>query len=82
MELCERAANEQNPETFLFVRQELVSLLDEKGQRLSQHIPLVMCWLCGKPLPLENCKTDERGRAVHEECYTAKIARNKDTTSS
>jgi hypothetical protein len=40
MELCERAANEQNPETFLFIRQELISLLDEKGQRLSKHFPL------------------------------------------
>jgi len=35
-----------------------------------------------KPLPLENCKTDERGRAVQEECYAAKMAGNKDTTSS
>ncbi len=36
--------------------------------------PLPECWICGKPCPLENCKIDERGCAVHEECYIAKLA--------
>jgi hypothetical protein len=32
------------------------------------------CWICGKPVSLENCKVDEHGLAVHEECYLAKVA--------
>src|SRR5215831_7702586 len=27
------------------------------------------CSLCGKPVGLEECKTDGDGRAVHEVCY-------------
>lgn len=33
----------------------------------------VCCWICGKDVPLRNCKIDERGRAVHEECYVARM---------
>ena len=62
MELCEQAAKEQGPQAFLFMPRELVSMLEEKGQRLSKHFRLVTCWLCGKPLPLENGKADDRGR--------------------
>jgi hypothetical protein len=32
----------------------------------------VTCSICGKPLPLEECKTDDHGNPVHEECYAAK----------
>jgi hypothetical protein len=31
------------------------------------------CAICGKPVPLETSKTDERGRAVHEVCYLAQL---------
>lgn len=27
------------------------------------------CWICNKPVDLETTKTDDRGNAVHEECY-------------
>ncbi len=30
-------------------------------------------WICGKEVALVDCKTDENGRAVHEECYIARI---------
>jgi hypothetical protein len=30
---------------------------------------LVQCWICNKPVRLQDCKTDDRGRPVHEECY-------------
>ena len=33
-----------------------------------------LCWICGKPICLETCTTDEHGCAVHEECYMAKLA--------
>jgi hypothetical protein len=31
------------------------------------------CALCNSPVELETCKTDERGKAVHEECYVRKL---------
>ena len=34
----------------------------------------VCCWICGREVPLENCKTDEQGFAVHEVCYVARVA--------
>lgn len=36
--------------------------------------PTTDCWICGKPCPLEDCKIDERGRAMHEECYVTHVA--------
>lgn len=34
------------------------------------------CWICGKPVALENCKVDEQGFPVHEQCYVARVALN------
>jgi hypothetical protein len=31
----------------------------------------VICSICGKPIPLSDCKTDDRQRPVHENCYVA-----------
>jgi hypothetical protein len=36
-------------------------------------IPLPFCSICDKPVPLETSKTDEGGKAVHEECYVLKV---------
>ena len=36
--------------------------------------PTQMCWICGRAVRLDTCKTDEHGCAVHEQCYVAKIA--------
>ena len=33
-----------------------------------------ICWLCGKPVDVAVCKTDEYGEAVHETCYTTRLA--------
>jgi hypothetical protein len=38
-----------------------------------------VCWVCGKPVDLQTTKTDDRGKAVHEECYTAVCAFNEGT---
>jgi hypothetical protein len=35
------------------------------------------CWICGKPCRLEDCKIDEQGLPVHEECYVAKLVLKK-----
>jgi len=34
----------------------------------------LVCSLCAKPIELETANTDERGLAVHEDCYVAYIA--------
>jgi hypothetical protein len=31
------------------------------------------CPICKQPVSLERCKTDEDGRAIHEDCYVRKI---------
>lgn len=33
----------------------------------------VLCFICKEPVNLEDCKTDELGRAVHENCYFGAI---------
>jgi len=34
-----------------------------------QESVLPLCPVCSGPVPLEVAKTDENGRAIHEECY-------------
>jgi hypothetical protein len=42
---------------------------------LTQPLPSApICAICGKPVELENSKTDSNAEAVHEECYVAKVA--------
>jgi hypothetical protein len=35
-----------------------------------------VCWICGKSLALEDCKVDEHGLPVHDNCYVAKVSRS------
>ena len=35
----------------------------------------VFCAICIRPVPLEACKVDEAGSAVHEHCYFTKVSR-------
>jgi len=39
------------------------------------HTASPACWMCGNPVALEECNTDEDGRAVHEQCYVEKVKR-------
>lgn len=40
-------------------------------------VPIVyICWVCGAPVSLEECKIDEHGEAVHEKCYVTMIAQH------
>jgi len=39
--------------------------------------PAPICPLCGKPVEIERSNTDSDGAAVHEDCYTAKMAAQK-----
>ena len=38
---------------------------------------VVYCWICNKPVRLKDCKTDDRGRPVHEDCYVAIAMRDE-----
>jgi hypothetical protein len=40
-------------------------------------VSIRICWICGKAVDLETSKTDERGSAVHGECYSAKMMRTR-----
>jgi hypothetical protein len=80
-ELCERAVSEQDPKKFLVVVREINVLLEVKTERFKQSCPqlvpdaaqLPRCSLCDKPVLLETSKTDEYGKALHEECYALKM---------
>ena len=39
----------------------------------------LLCQLCGGPVALESCKTDENGKAVHDECYAKSLAEPEST---
>jgi hypothetical protein len=41
---------------------------------LKAAMRITFCWICGKAVTLEQCKVDEHGLAVHEECYVARVA--------
>ena len=88
-ELCERAVSEQDPKRFLVVVREINVLLEVKTERFKQSFPqlvldaphLPRCSLCERPVLLETSKTDEYGKAVHEECYALKTRLKQATTT-
>lgn len=44
--------------------------------------PAIACSICNRFIPLETSNTDERGNAVHEECYVHKtIAKFRTATA-
>ena len=77
LQLCEQAASEQDPEKFRSIVRQISVVLELKTARLGRNDPhpsssapgFIVCSLCRKPVPLESSKTDENGKAVHEECY-------------
>jgi hypothetical protein len=56
------------------VKLNLVQQVRDEDRRASR---LTLCAICGIPVELEFCKTDEAGDAIHEQCYIAKMARTK-----
>lgn len=36
--------------------------------------PLLLCQICGTPVPVETSKTDAEGKAIHEDCYIKTMA--------
>jgi hypothetical protein len=45
-----------------------------KQEALSARTRSVSCAICGTPVGLEACKTDEAGGAVQGHCYVRKVA--------
>ena len=45
-----------------------------------EYRPSKTCWICGTAVKLEDCKVDEHGLPVHDNCYVAKVRRSKNTT--
>jgi hypothetical protein len=48
--------------------------------KLNSVVPT--CGICGKQVPLEICKIDEQGQALHEACAVARLASHNDTAST
>ncbi len=44
------------------------------GPLPSKPISPRICWICGRPVQLEECKVDEHGLAVHEGCQALKLS--------
>jgi hypothetical protein len=44
-------------------------------RELEARSPSPVCRICKQPVPLENCKLDENGKAVHESCYVDELLR-------
>jgi len=42
----------------------------------------IPCCICSSPIPLETSKTDERGKAVHEDCYVRKTISRRRTVNA
>ena len=36
--------------------------------------PLLLCQICGLPVPVETSKADAAGKAIHEDCYIKAMA--------
>jgi len=41
------------------------------GPKMIDKLSSVLCWVCGKPVPLSECKNDDCQHPVHEDCYAA-----------
>lgn len=81
LELCEQAAETQDTDKLLAMVREINAALELKIGRLKQSSPpsvrdafeLPRCILCDNPVLLGSSKTDENGKAVHEECYLLRM---------
>jgi hypothetical protein len=45
------------------------------------RMPTLDCAICSKSITLEECKIDERGRAVHYQCLADKMERQESETN-
>ena len=77
LDLCEQVANEQDANKLLAMVRDINAALElqigRRNQAGSQFLrgafELPRRILCDNPVLLSSSKTDENGKAVHEECY-------------
>ena len=52
-------------------------------EHLALQLPAqeINCSICRRPVSLETARTDEAGRAVHQECYLLRVATRTDPDS-
>ena len=43
------------------------------SQNSKEKSSLLLCRICGKPVPVETANTDDVGNAIHEDCYVLKV---------
>jgi hypothetical protein len=48
----------------------------------SSTASLPICPICREPVALESAKTDEAGRAIHEDCYYTSLKRSAQERAS
>jgi len=88
LELCELAANEQDADKLLAIVRDINAALELKIGRLKQAGPQFVrdafepqrCILSNNPVLLRSSKTDEDGKAVHEECYLLRMRLKRATS--
>ena len=56
------------------------SVYNTRPVLIPQKPALPACPICNKEVLLETAKTDEDGRALHEECYLLKLNLKRSTT--
>ena len=62
----------------------LASLRKQRKASLGMQRPEseINCSICDKPVAIETAKTDELGRAAHDECYLLKVGIGPDRNSA
>jgi hypothetical protein len=50
-----------------------VVLVKKIAKSQAIHSDPIYCPMCGETVELERCMVDERGAAVHSECYVANV---------
>jgi len=88
LELCEQAANEQDADKLQAMVRDINAALELKIGRLKQAGPQFVrdafepprCILCDNLVLLGSSKTDENGKAVHEECYLLRMQLKRATS--
>jgi hypothetical protein len=48
--------------------------------RFIHDVRLPKCSICNEPVEIKTAKTDEDGKAVHEDCYVGRMMRLKEIT--
>jgi hypothetical protein len=63
----------------------LCNLMNGAIQETKMTTPIsihLFCWICDKSVDVAKCNIDEYGEVVHEACYSARIALEKQCSQS